>query len=337
MKAMQPISVSRMIHHGRQNQEAGAVFELALSDKLTKRYGHAPWTGTGYALPTRRAVRDLQAATASAGGDLVGESIARVAASIRPTFKLEAAGMTVTEVGAVGSHHMPRFTSASAAMIAESGAAPSLSTGISTVSFTPKTACARLGFTRKISLQTEDAEGVVLGEISRAVASLINGQIITGSGSSNEFLGIEALPDAQSVSFSAATPTLTELSNLLEKAGDADVDLDADSVVWLLHPSDLRDLLIAEQVASTGELIMRWSEGSYRLFGKRVLTSSSVTEGKHLLLDAQYLHLVLFGSGQVVVDKYSSSKSLTGATEIVVLNNADFGCTYQSAVVVGSA
>lgn len=325
-----------MIRSAVSGQNTNAVLESTIEKRVIKKYGHGVWGVAGHVLPPRAAIRDLTAGSASAGGDLVGQSIARVANSVRPTFKLEAAGMQVTEISE-GFHSMPRFSAAVAGMIAESGTAPALATTVTTVDLTPKTACARLGYSRRFNLMSEDAEGVVLEEISRAVSSLINAQVIAGTGSSNQMQGLLHLPDAQTVSYSAATPTLTELSNQLEKLGDSDVDLDSESVVWLLHPSDLRDLLIAEQVASSGEMILRWHEGSYRLFGKKVLTSTSVTEGKHLLLDAQFANLVFFGPPQIIVDRFSSSKSLDGSTEIVVLNNADFGSTYQSSVVIGSA
>mgnify|MGYP003126191852 FL=1 len=331
-----PLSVTSWIRSAISEQNPNAVYETNFEKRLIKKYGHGVWGGAGHVLPPRAAIRDLTAGSASAGGDLIGQSIAQVANSVRPTFKLEEAGMQVKEIGE-GFHSLPRFVAATAGMIAESATAPKLTSTVTTVDLAPKTACARLGYSRRFNLMTADAEGVVLAEISRAVSSLINAQIIAGTGSSNEMQGLLHLPDAQTVSYSAATPTLTELSNQLEKLGDSDIDLDAESVCWLMHPSDLRDLLIAEQVASTGEMIMRWHEGSYRLFGKRVLTSTSVTEGKHLLLDAQFANLVFFGPPQIVIDRFSSGKSLDGSTEIVVLNNADFGSTYQSSVVIGSA
>jgi HK97 family phage major capsid protein len=336
MRTFSPLSVTSMIRSAVSGQNTNAVLESVIEKRVIKKYGHGVWGAAGHVLPPRAAIRDLTAGSASAGGDLVGQSIARVANSVRPTFKLEAAGMQVKEISE-GLHSLPRFVAAVGGMIAESGTAPSLTSTVTTVDLTPKTACARLGYSRRFNLLTEDAEAVVLEEISRAVSSLINAQVIAGTGSSNEMQGLLHLPDAQTVSYSQATPTLTELSNQLEKLGDSDVDLDAESVCWLMHPSDLRDLLIAEQVSSSGEMIMRWHEGSYRLFGKRVLTSTSVTEGKHLLLDAQFANLVFFGPPQIIVDRFSSGKSLDGSTEIVVLNNADFGSTYQSSVVIGGA
>ena len=247
---------------------------------------------------------------------------------------MEAAGMQVLET-AGEFHHLPRWTTATAGWVAENATAPTLGTQVETVDLAPKIAAARLAFSRRLSLLADGVEQRVLAEVSRAVASLIEKAVIDGSGYGSEPLGLLNLPGKKSKSFSGATPTLTELSDMLELLTDADADISRLSFV--MHPSDLRDLLIAEKVSSTGELIVQWHEGRYRIFGIPVFTTTNCTEGKHLLGDFSAVNLVFFGPPQAIVDRYSGGKATTGQTEVVVLNMTDVGVTNESAICVGSA
>jgi len=178
-------------------------------------------------------------------------------------------------------------------------------------------------------------EQAVLGEVSLAVSSLIEKAALQGSGTSSEPLGVLNLPGRKTKTLSSAVPTFTELSDMLELVGDANTDLR--KLAWVLHPSDLRDLLIAEKTASSGEMVVTWFEGQYRIFGVPVYTTTNTVEGKYLLGDLSTLALVFFGSPQVIVDKYSGGKSTTGQTDVIVLNLVDVGCTNQDAICVGSA
>ena len=229
---------------------------------------------------------------------------------------------------------MPRWTPASAGWVAENGSVPSLGTSVSTVDLAPKIAGARLAFSRRLSLLADGIEKQVLAEVRRAVSSLIEGAVIAGSGVSSEPLGIVNLA-GKTKAFSSATPTLAELSDMVELVTDADADISR--LAFVLHPSDLRDLLIAEKVPSTGELIVQWHEGRYRIFGIPVFSTTNCTEGKVLLGDFSAVNLAFFGPPQAIVDRFSGGKATTGQTEIVVLNMVDVGCTNQNAICVGSA
>ena len=329
-----PYEFGRLITSTIAGREADAFYEQGLSQAIEKRFGHPAWAGTGLCLPPRAAARDLLTTPASSGGDLVGESIAAVAASVRPMTVMEAAGMQVLEV-AGEFHHLPRWTTASAGWVAENATAPTLGTQVETVDLAPRIAAARLAFSRRLSLLADGVEQRVLAEVSRAVASLIEKAVIDGSGYGSEPLGLLNLPGKKSKTFAGATPTLAELADMLELLGDADADMSRLSFV--MHPSDLRDLLVAEVVASTGELIVQWHEGRYRVFGVPIYVTSNCPEGKHLLGDFSSVTLAYFGSPQAVIDKYSGGKSLTGQTEIVVLNMVDVGVVNESAICVGSA
>jgi HK97 family phage major capsid protein len=232
-------------------------------------------------------------------------------------------------------HHLPRWTTAAAGWLAESASVPTLGTQVTTIDLQLHIAGARLAFSRRLSVLAEGVEQSVLAEVSRAVSSLIEKAVIQGTGNANQPLGILNLPAKKTKTFSAATPTFAELSDMVELVGDADADLN--QMVWVLHPSDLRDLLIAERVANTGEMILTWHEGRYRLFGMPVYSTTNCTEGKYLLGDMSTLNLVYFGPPQAIIDKFSGGKSTTGQTEVILLNMVDVGCTNEAAICVGTA
>ena len=329
-----PYEFGRLITSTIAGREADAFYEQGLSQAIEKRFGQPAWAGTGYSLPPRAAARDLTTATASNGGDLVAESIAAVAQSVRPVTVLEQAGMQVIETSG-DFFHLPRWTAASAGWVAENGSVASLGTAVQTVDLSPKIAGARLAFSRRLSLLADGIEQQVLAEVSRAVSSLIESAVIAGSGVSSQPLGLLNLPGKKSKTFAGATPTLTELSDMVELLTDADADISR--LAFVMHPSDLRDLLIAEKVASTGELIVQWHEGRYRIFGAPVFTTTNCTEGKVLLGDFNAVTLAFFGPPQAVVDRFSGGKATTGQTEVVLLNMCDVGVTNQAAICVGSA
>jgi HK97 family phage major capsid protein len=167
------------------------------------------------------------------------------------------------------------------------------------------------------------------------VAATLEAGFLAGTGSNEEPLGLIYTPGIGSQSFAGATPTLSELVSMIETYGDADGDLAA--ARWLLHPSDLADLLKAQVDADGGETIVQYIDGAHRIAGLPVFSSRHLTEGKQVLMDPSAVALVYFGPAQVVMDEYSNGKSLSGAAEIVVFNFADLAVLRPGHVVVGGA
>ena len=312
-----------------------ATWEQNLSLQAEKFYGqHSIQKKQENAafIPTRQMVRDLITGTASSGGDLVATSVLKVADSVRPVTVLERAGVQRIETGGENLT-IPRFAKADAGWIAEGADYTALTTTSTSVDASPKLASARLSFSRRLKVLVPDVEGSVLQEVGRAVAGLIEKGAIQGTGSNSQPLGLLNLPGALSKTFAAATPTSSELVDMLELVADADVD--PYKLVWLLHPSMAANLRRSEISSGSGELILNFIGDTFRLHGVPVLMTTNVPEDKVLLLDPSYSRLVYFGSAQVVVDPFRGAVS--GVTHVQVLNAMDFVCTHQSSVVVGSA
>ena len=332
-----PYSFSKLISSLSKTTNLDSSWEMGLSEQcgaLFNQNSRASNREHGAFIPPARMVRDLLTSPANTAGDLIAKSVLKVSESVRPITILETAGISRLEV--TGENVvLPRFVGAATGWIAENGQYPSLSnTTITSVDGTPRMAAARLAYSRRLRLQAQDQdiEGVVLSEVGRSVAQLIEKGCISGSGSSAEPLGLLNLPAKLSQSFAAATPTNAELAQMLEKLGDADVDVN--KVVYLLHPSAAADLMQSLVSANGGETVLTYNNG-YRINGRPVFISTAVTEDKVIAIDPSFSRIVYFGAAQIVVDPYTGS--ISGETVINVLNAMDFVCTYQASICVGSA
>lgn len=309
----------------------GSSWERSLSDQAQKFYDQQSIQGqqeNACFVPTRQMVRDLLTGTASSGGDLVAASVLAVASSVRPVSVFERAGAQRLEVSG-DSLTLPRWTKADAGWIGEGENFTALGTTVSSVDATPKLASARLSFSRRLKVLSDNVESQVLAEVGRAVTALIEKGAIQGTGTNSQPLGLLNLPSALSQTFAAATPTSDELAFMLEKLGDADVDIS--KVVFLLHPSTAADLMKARVDASSGALVL----SDLMIHGLPVFVSTGVTEGKVIALDSSVVRMIYFGAPQIVVDPYRGSTN--GVTHVQVLNAFDLAVMDQSAICIGSA
>jgi len=310
---------------------AGSAYENGLSQIAADKYGQHQ--ARGLAVPHKRMARDLGVGTASAGGNIAsGQQLQAVAQAVRPALVLEQMGAERIEVNAIGELLFPRWSGGTGGWLSEGEASVSDAATIASVSATPHCAAARLALSRRLRNQArEDLESAVLRELGQCVAATLESGFLAGSGSNEQPLGLIGTPGIGSQSFAGAVPTLAELAGMVERYADAAGDLGA--ARWLLHPSDLADLLLP----NGGEMIVQYIDGAHRLFGLPIFTTSHLTEGKHLLLDPSAVTTVFFGPAQVVMDEYSNGKSLSGAAEICVFNFGDVAVLRPAHVVVGAA
>ena len=314
---------------------AGDGYESGLSRIAADRYGQPQ--ARGLAVPHLKMARDLGVSSSAAGGALASAtSLQAVADAVRPVTVLERLGARRVEVSGVADVSFPRFAGGSGGWLAEGEASVSDSATIDSVSCTPHCAAARLGLSRKVrNGAREDIEAAVLRELQQCVAATLEAGFLSGVGANDEPLGVIYSPGIGSQSFSAATPTLAELAGMLENYLDADGDLEA--AAFVLHPSDLSDLIKALVSANGGETLVSYTGGAWRILGVPVAATRHLPEGKHLLMDPSAVALTYFGPSQVVMDTFSNGKSISGAAEICVFNFADVALLRPSHVVVGSS
>lgn len=314
---------------------AGDSYEAGLSKLAADRYGVPQVRGA--VVPHARMLRDLNVASSATGGALASATeLERVASAVRPAVVLEQMGARRLEVNAVGEVAFPKFAGGTGGWLAEGEAAPSDNATIDSVTATPHCAAARLGLSRRVrNGAREDIEAAVLRELQQCVAAVLEAGFLVGSGANDEPLGLINTPGIGSETFAAAVPTLPELVGMIEDFADADGDLAA--ARWLLHPSDLADLLKAQVDADGGETIVQWQDGAHRIAGLPVVTTRHLTEGKHLLLDPSAVALVYFGGAQVLLDEYSSGKAISGAAEVCTFNYSDIAVLRPAHIVLGSS
>lgn len=310
----------------------GSSYETGLSKIAADKYGQPQ--ARGLAVPHAKMARDLGVGAATSGGNLAsGQQIQRVAAAVRPALVLEAMGAERVEVNATGEVLFPRWGGGNGGWLAENESSVSDSAAIDSVTATPKCAAARLAMSRRLRNQArEDVERAVLYELGQCVAATLESGFLTGTGSNSQPLGLIHTPGIGTATFAAATPTLSELVSMVESYADADGDLAA--ARWLLHPSDLADLLKAQIDPDGGETVVQYIDGTHRICGLPVFSSRHLTEGKFVLMDPSAVATVFFGPAQVVLDEYSNGKSLSGAAEIVTFNFADLAVLRPAHVVV---
>ena len=312
---------------------AGNAHEMGLSRLAAEKYGSAQIRGE--AIPHSRMLRDLNVSTSSAGGAIAShQELAAVSSAIRPQLLLERLGANRVEVNGAESISFPRFSGGPGGWLSEGASSISDTTAIDSVIATAHAAASRLALSRKVRNQsTQEMEPAVLRELSESVAATIEGGFFIGTGTNNQPLGLLNTAGIGAVTFAGATPTFAELVAMVEAYADADGDLAA--AQFVLHPSDLADLLKAQISANGGETVIEYIDGAWRIAGIPCNASRHLTEGKHLLIDPTAISCVYFGPAQVVMDAYSNGKSISGAAEICVFNFCDVVLNRPSHVIAG--
>ena len=312
----------------------GDKYEAGLSQLAANKYGEGQLRGQ--ALPHNALLRDLGVATATGGGNLAATELAAVAAAVRPLLVFDQLGAERLEVSGVADLALPRFDGGAGAWIAEGQPAASLSTIVQSATATAHCAAARLGLSRRIRNGSRpDTEAAILAEIQRAVSNTIEQGFIQGTGTNSEPLGLLNVPGIGSKTFISATPTWAELVDMIELLGDANGDLNRAN--WLLHPSMAADLLTVLIDGDGGELAVTYSDSRHRIAGIPLAMSTNVPEAKVILADFTTVQQVFFGLPQIIDDRFSGGKAISGQSEIVVMNFCDVVVREPALIVVGAA
>lgn len=312
----------------------GDQYERGLAEISAKKYG-AP-VQRGQALPHTGLLRDLGVATASGGGNAAGTGLAAVAAATRPLLVLDQLGAQRLEVSGVADLSLPRFDAGVAGWLGEGDQASSMASTVQSATATARCAAARLGLSRRMrNANRSDIEAAVLAEIEAAVRNVIEQGFIQGTGSNNQPVGIVNVDDVGSKTFAAAVPTWAELTDMLELLAAANGDLSRAS--WLVHPAMAASLMKLLIDGDGGELAVVWADSRHRIAGLPLAVSSNVPQGSVILADFSTVQQIFFGAPQIIDDRYSGGKAISGASEIVVMSFCDVVLKQPAHVVVGSA
>ena len=189
---------------------------------------------------------------------------------------------------------------------------------------------------RLAALATDKAafEASLLAELRRAIKVELEKKYFTGSGSSDQPLGILNTPGLQTKTFASALPSYNDVVFMIGQLAAADGDLAQSR--FFMHPTTMTTLLRTLIANGSGETAVVAEGGTYRLGGIEIHSSTAVTENKIVLADMSAVTLLNYGPPQLIVDAFSNGKSTTGQTELIVQNYVDSMIRDRNLVVVGS-
>lgn len=313
---------------------AGSAYENGLSQLAADKYGQPQ--ARGLAIPHRKMARDLGVGAATSGGNLAATELAAVAAAVRPQLVFDLLGAERLEVSGASDIALPRFDGGVGSWISEGAPASSMSTTVQSATATAHCAAARLGLSRKVRNGSRpDTEAAILAEISAAVQNTIEQGFIQGTGSNSQPLGLVSIPGTGRKTFISSTPTWSELVDMGELLCNADGDVTRAS--WLLSPTMAAALLLRLIDGNGGELVVTYSDGRHRIAGIPLAISSNVPATTIILAQFDTVQQVYFGAPQIIDDRFSAGKSISGASEIVVMNFCDVVARDPGLIVVGAA
>lgn len=317
-----------------------AKFERGLSgmmeETLPEKHGRA-----GVVMPSIKFARDLEVGAIDGGQAISATTVLPVAKACRPATIIEDAGARVVNLSSTTAATLPVFDGSltSTVWISEGSASPSFSNlTVKSISSTPKCIAARIAYSRRLMAGVSDRgafENALLAELRRAIKTQIEEKFFSGTGSTNQPLGLYSTPGVTTKSFGAALPTHAELVDMIHKLVDVNGDL-ANSR-FLMHSSDFAKLLDQQVTTNGGATTVSYEGGQYRVAGVPVHQTTAATEGKVVLADMSKISLIFYGPAHLLADGFSGGKSTYGTTELIVMNWLDSAITDPATVVIGSA
>ena len=294
----------------------------------------------GCPLPTGQLLRDLQLTTGNTSGQnlagAVHNPLDRLAGAARPSLVLEQAGVETLTINDGQEGLIPRWRGNGGGWVVEGATLQDANLTLSSVAIAARHCGAQINFSRRLRLGTDgDVQSLITAEMRRVVAQTLEDGLMNGDGTGGQPLGL-LQQGTETVSLVGSTPNYPEMTVLVEALGDADGDLGA--AVWLMHPSTATALFRTEKGTSTGQFVLeapalrRWS-----CLGLPVITSTVIPESKVILLDPRAAQICYFGPPQLLVDPFSGSNSINGATSVIVSNYVDIAVPEPALVVIGSA
>lgn len=250
--------------------------------------------------------------------------------ALRDALVLSGAGMQ-TLSGLVGDIAIPKGGKVSASWITqENGDATKTNPTLGQISASPKTCGAYVDITRKLLLQSSiDVQGFVVRELVYAIAHALEEAGFSGAGSSGVPLGL-VRQITNTVSFTAGSPTLADLLNMVAKIDEANGVLGAQTFigkpsVWALLASTIDWTAVTASDTNVGGI----TSGRHLLDtatntcqGYKFVKSNLAPAKQLFFGDFSQLVLCLWSGTDVLVDQYSQCTK--GALRVVALQDADF-------------
>lgn len=314
-----------------QRYEPGAVVSQALKLSTGQRTSEAD----GLLLPNRGDILGQERATYVTtsndnGGYLVAPARHELAQQLKPVSVLDRLGVRRIEGLEGGSLFVASISAgATAAHFGETDPVPE--TGGSFGTKAEIKAChvgVRVDISREMLIQAAfDLDAWVTQDLSTSLAAAQEAGVIAGDGTANKPVGLLATSGTGAVSFAGATPTFSELVDMLDDLGAANVPIE--NVRWLMHPQMLCRLL---KLADTSTMPVF---GGRSIFDPAmVFTSASCPLTKIVAGDWEKLSVLSWGRTEL---RQSSSVSPDFVSRFMLESFYNVWVEVPSAFVVGTS
>ena len=298
----------------RSAREA-AAFEIEASDAAAAKLGRQ---SRGITIPQDVLRRDLNAGTASAGGNLVATDLdaGSFIDLLRNASALDQAGATVL-TGLTGNVAIPRQSGAGTAYwVAESGAPTESQQTVDQVSLTPKTVAAFTDYSRRLMLQSSiDVENMIRTDLATVLALKIDLSGLYGTGSNSEPLGLKLTTGISTEDFLADAPSFAEVVAMESDVATANALMG--SPVYLMNAAMRGNLKTTKKDAGSGIFLMEGTEVN----GYRGVLSNQVASGDLWFGNFADLIIGYFSGLDLMVDPYTHSTS--GTVRVVAMQDVD--------------
>lgn len=282
-----------------------------------------------------RATRDLNAGTASEGGDLIAGRMIDVARAARSLLALDAAGVPRIELRSTGPVSFARWNPETSlgGWCAEGGTSSGTDITVSEVTAMPRSAYASVRITRRLRLQTSfDVEQSLLLELAAAGRHTLEHGLLNGESSASKPLGLLHVPGASSVTWAAADyPTRSEVVEMIEAYAAAYGNLS--QARFLASSALIAKMLVTESASGTAQFVLAADDATPRLIGVPVIISEAMPADRLLLLDPTQQRLVFWGAPAAIVDRMKYA--LQGDSELHVYNDCDVVSINPAQICIG--
>lgn len=279
--------------------------------------------------------RDLEVATATAGGNTVATELGPMIDALRPRMRVMELGAQVLS-NLTGNFSYTKLTGLSTATWAtEKASATETTPTTGTVAMTPKRLAAYTEYTMQLLRQSSvDVEMLVRTELEQAVQKAVDLAAINGSGSGAEPTGILQATDIGTVAIATdgGAPTRTHLVNLIGEIANDNADID--TLAYLTTPGVKTKLMNTLLDSGSGRFV--W-EMPNELLGYRAAISTQVpsdlTKGAgtnlHAIILGVWNQLIIasWAGLDIIVNPYTLAK--TGKIEVVTNSFWDIGIRHD--------
>ena len=162
----------------------------------------------------------------------------------------------------------------------------------------PKRLSATASYTLESLVQSDPSiDALTRRDMARMLARGIDTAAVSGSGASGQPTGVTNTSGV-STATTAATGYISRDEALSAIAALEADDVDTSNAVFLMHPTDASATAGALVDAGSGEFVL----SDERILGKRVITSTLISQGTAILGDFRQLLVASFGAVDVVID-----------------------------------